>query len=164
MRDPTHALSSAPLDDVLALLLKQFKRLLAAKGVSLTDADIETIVGQVAARNPQDGRIPAIRAALVALVEESEAVLARWNLTFPQALDTNMDAIPGWESTAEFLDIANEKSNAEIRIAAGAALLAAFGDLRYRPYLTHLAAGDYDVDAIFARRVLAFKDEGETDG
>jgi len=158
MRDPARAFETAPLEDVLALLLRQFKRLLAERGTALADSDIEAIAHQAAARNAADTRIPAIRAALVALVSESEAVLSRWNLTFPQALDTGMDAIPGWETTAEFLDLASEKSNAEIRIAAGSVLLAALGDLRYRAYLTHLAAGDYDVDTIFARRALAFVD------
>ena len=158
MRDPARAFETAPLEDVLALLLRQFKRLLAEKETALTDSDIEAIARQVAARNLHDERIPAIRAALVALVSESEAVLARWNLTFPQALDTGMDAVLGWETTAEFLDTASEKSNAELRIAAASVLLAALGDLRYHDYLTHLAAGDYDVDTIFARRVLAFVD------
>ena len=158
--DRENALEQAPFADLLVVLLKQFKRLLAAKGVNLSESDIEAVARQVSEHGAVDERMQMVREALVELVAESEAVLAQWKLTFQQALATNMDAMPGWETTAEFLDIANEKSNAEIRIAAGSALTAALGDLRYEPYLRHLAEGDYDVDSIFARRVLAFLEDG----
>jgi hypothetical protein len=149
--------SSAPLDELLTLYLRQLKRPLAAQGVPLNDADIHDIVRGIVSRTPPNAQAEAVRAALVALVTESEGVLAQWNLSFEQALDTGMDAIPGWESTAEFLDIANEKSNAEIRIAAGAVLVSALGDLRYAPHLLALAARkDDDVDNAVARRVLQF--------
>ncbi|MFN8449948.1 MAG: hypothetical protein U0521_15520 [Anaerolineae bacterium] len=59
-------------------------------------------------------RIDALRRALADLIAESEQVLAGWNLTFRQSLDTEIDAIPGWTSTAEFLEIANEKSQRRV--------------------------------------------------
>ncbi|MFO7321304.1 MAG: hypothetical protein DIU68_006215 [Chloroflexota bacterium] len=149
---------SAPLEDLLALLLRQFRRPLATLGIELTEADIRSITAGVLARKPADSRAQAVRDGLIQLVTESEQVLAQWNLTFEQAMETTMDQMPGWESTAEFLEIANIKSNAEIRIAAGAALVAALDDFRYAGYLLYLAArNDGDVDSAVARRVLQFK-------
>ncbi|MCB9450133.1 MAG: hypothetical protein H6672_01770 [Anaerolineaceae bacterium] len=153
--DRAAPLYTAPLDDLLTLLLRQFKRLLAEKGVEMDDAAIKTTAEAACKQVFSGEHIPALREALVALVTESEGVLARWNLTFPQALDTSMNAIPGWESTSEFLEIANEKANAELRIAAGGTLLVALGDNRYVAYL--LAAIDYapdEVETIIAKRVL----------
>ena len=84
-------------------------------------------------------------------------MLARWNLSFQQSLDTEMKDIPGWESTAEFLDIANEKANAELRISTGAALLTALGDPRHAPELLFVVEhGADEIDALIARRVLLF--------
>lgn len=159
-RNPVNALEQAPFDELLTILLRQFKCLLAARGVDLSDAELTTLAQSVAARRDlspdRAEKAAAIRAALVEIVQESEQVLARWTLTFNDSLATGMDAVPGWETTAEFLEIANEKSNAEIRIAAGSGLLGALGDLRYADYLLHLAAGDYDADTAIARQVLAF--------
>lgn len=155
--DRSAPLYNAPLSDLLALLLRQFRRLLAEKGIEMDDAAIKTTAQAACDRQYAGDNIPAVRAALVALIGESERVLARWNLTFPQALVTSMDTIPGWESTSDFLEIANEKSNAELRIEAGAVLLAAFNDHRYTPYL--LAAIDHapdEVETIIARRTLLF--------
>lgn len=151
--DPARRAAEAPLDELAALLLRQFKRPLAAQGVNLSDADIAALSAAVH-RAPLPESAP-VRAGLRAAIAESEAVLARWGLTFRQSLQTTMTDIPGWQSTAEFLQIAEEKANAELRIAAGAALLAALGDLAYVPHLLDLIAHDPDdLDAIIARRVL----------
>jgi hypothetical protein len=153
--DPILAYQSAPLGDLLAILLRQYRRPLATHGVHLTDAQAEALAHDIAARAPVEAT--ALRAALTALVEESVQVLARWNLTFAQSLDAEMIDIPGWESTAEFLDIANEKANAELRISTGAALLTALGDIRHAPVLLALVErGEHDLDAVIARRVLLF--------
>ncbi len=155
--DRLAAYRNAPLADLLALLLRQFRRPLATRGVDLTDAQDEALAHQIADRADLGEQGQAIRAALIDLIGESEAVLARWNLTFRQSLDTEMNDIPGWTSTAEFLEIANEKANAELRISTGAALLTALGDPRYAPDLLFLVErGDDDVDSIIARRVLLF--------
>jgi hypothetical protein len=69
-----------------------------------------------------------------------------------------MGDMPGWETTAEFLDIANEKSNAELRISAGSALILVLGDDRYKDYLTFLVENPAldDVSAIMAKRIFDF--------
>ncbi|MEP7293700.1 MAG: hypothetical protein ABI835_18070, partial [Chloroflexota bacterium] len=81
-------------------------------------------------------------------------VLRRWNLSFEQSLDTEMTEIPGWESTAEFLEIANEKANAELRISTGVSLVAALGDWRFERELRFLAGRADDLDGVIAGRVL----------
>ena len=160
MRDRAGAYRAAPLADLLTILLRQFRRPLKSRVVDLNDADAEALAHTLANRAETDAQGEAIRAALVELVAESEAVLAKWNLTFAESLAAEMDAIPGWETTAEFLDIANEKANAELRISTGAALLVAFGDPTYvHPLQALVARGDDDLDSIIAARVLAFADE-----
>ena len=155
--DPLLAYQNAPLGDLLAILLRQFRRPLKTHGVELSDSEAEALAHDLVAHAPLSDKAQAIRAALVDLIAESETVLARWNLTFQQSLDTEMNAISGWESTAEFLEIANEKANAELRISTGASLLAALGDLRYAPDLLFLVErGEDDLDAVIARRVLLF--------
>ncbi|MBI5666404.1 MAG: hypothetical protein HZC41_00230 [Chloroflexi bacterium] len=155
--DRTSPAETWPFDHLIATLLKQFKRPLAAHGVTLTDAEAQQIGQAVAARQSSDETVARVRAALVEVIAESEAVLARWGLSFAESLQTGVDALPGWESTAEFLALAEEKANAEIRIGAGAALLAALGDLRYANYLfQQIERAPDEVEAIIARRVLFF--------
>ncbi len=155
--DRLAAYRDAPLADLLAILLRQFRRPLAGRGIDLTDAEIETLAQRIAERADPGEQAAAIRAALVDLIAESETVLARWTLTFRQSLDAEMTDISGWHSTAEFLEIANEKANAELRISTGAALLAALGDPRCAPDLLWLVErGEDDLDAVIARRVLLF--------
>ena len=148
--------ANAPLEDLYTLLLRQFRRPLSTFGVTLSDSDAAAVAGEIARREPRSKQALAVRGGLVEVVAESERILAGWNLTFEQSLATSMDVMPGWETTAEFLDVANEKSNAELRIASASALVAALGDLRYAPYLLHLAAGDPgELDTAVARRTLA---------
>jgi hypothetical protein len=155
--DRGQTLANAPLEDLLTILLRQFKRPLASKGVSITDADAVQIASAVSKGDAETETQRAIRTALVDLIAESEGVLAQWNLSFEQALDTPMDALPGWETTADFLEIANDKSNAELRISAGAALLLALGDDRHAGKLAFLVQRDpNDTDAQIAARMLAF--------
>ncbi|MCC6616625.1 MAG: hypothetical protein IT320_24340 [Anaerolineae bacterium] len=155
--DREGALANAPLDDLLKILLRQYRRPLASHGVELSDADIDSLAADISTRAPETPSRANLRVALVAAVAESEAVLARWNLTFEQALTTGMDRIPGWETTAEFLAIAEEKANAELRIAVGAALLAALGDVRHADKLIALYAHDpHDPEAQIGKRLLSF--------
>lgn len=157
MRDRGKILASAPLDELLTLLLRQFRRPLAGHGVALTDADAAKLAGEIAARAPETALHSAVRAALKAVIVESEAVLGRWGLSFAQALETPMDAIPGWETTAEFLEIANEKANAELRIAAGSALLLALGDASAAGHiLTQIERDPQETEAQIGRRVLGW--------
>ncbi|MDX2161713.1 MAG: hypothetical protein SF162_10340 [bacterium] len=154
--DPLSTYRQAPLAELLAVLLRQFRRPLAAHGVTFTDAEAAEIARRLAENTPLDARETALRDALAVLVRESEGVLARWSLTFAQSLAADMDAIPGWETTAEFLEIANEKTNAELRIATGSALLVALGDTIFIPHLeTLVRRGEPDLDTVIAERVLA---------
>lgn len=152
------AYETTPLRDLLAVLLRQYRRPLASRGVTLTDAEAADLAAAAVQRAPHPGA-DAVRAALVALVAESEAVLARYGLTFPASLTVDMTTLGGWETTAEFLEIANEKANAELRLSTGAALLVALGgtadEARFREWLAALAADPQDLDGIIARRVLA---------
>jgi len=151
--DRAQTFAAAPLDELLSVLLRQLKRPLAAHGVTLTDADAERLARDHLAGQPL--ATPDLLPALVNLVAESEAVLAEMGLTFTAALATPMDQVSGWDSTADFLALANEKSNAELRITLGAALALVFGDRRFAPYLRHLAEGDYGDETVIARRALS---------
>ncbi|MEO8610829.1 MAG: hypothetical protein ABI690_23230 [Chloroflexota bacterium] len=152
--DREHTFANAPIDELLSVLLRQLKRPLAAHGVSLTDAQAEKLAADCAVGTPLTQ--PELIPALIAVVTESEAVLAKMGLTFIQALDTPMDQVSGWETTAEFLELANEKSNAELRITLGAALALAFGDARFSAYVRHLASGDYGDESLIAGHILRF--------
>lgn len=145
-------LNDAPLDDLLAILLRQFKALLAPVEIG----NPQTLARQMVAGDVPDSEAEALRERLVELVRESEAVLAGWNLSFAESLITEMDAVPGWETTADFLELANEKSNAELRIAAGSTLLAASGDLRFTPHLlAAIATNPDEIETVAARRLLS---------
>ena len=155
------AYDQAPLEELLTILLRQFKRPLESQGVTITDAEATEIAEAIIKRKPLSEKAQTVRTALVELVRESENVLAGWKLTFQQSLKTDMSDIPGWETTAEFLERANEKANAELRISTGSALLAALGDLRYKHHLFYMVEqGENerqpDLDQVIARRVLLF--------
>ncbi|MBE2182761.1 MAG: hypothetical protein IAE89_04980 [Anaerolineae bacterium] len=150
------AYENAPLEDLLTVILRQWKRPLAAHQLQFTDAGAAQMAAAIVRREP-DPRLPALSTALQSLVAESEALLAGWNLTFAQSLDAEMSAIPDWESTAEFLETAERKTNAELRISTGAALLVAIGEKAYAPFLAALVErGVIDLDSAIARRVLLF--------
>ncbi len=144
--------ANAPLEDLLSVLLRQLKRPLASHGFALTDAQAASL-----AQGGLQENKPQLLQALQAVVAESEAVLAAMNLSFQASLDADMSTIGGWETTSEFLEIANEKSNAELRITLGSSLILAFGGRRdYGHDLLFLAQGDYGDETIIARRVLAY--------
>ena len=155
------AYENAPLDDLLSILLRQFRRPLASRQIEFSDADAVQIAKLIVERGELTPQAVAIRDALGELVAESEMLLSGWGLTFEHSLDTPMDRVPGWETTGEFLEIANEKSNAELRISTGSILLAALGDLKRLDHLRFLAkksrdAAEIDLDNVLARRVLLF--------
>lgn len=155
LTNPARQLDDAPIANIARLLLRQFKTLLEARGQTLTNEGIQHLCDDIAAHRPVP---PELRHSVRDLVEESIALLnERWGLTFAQSLSADMGAIGGWETTEEFLDIANEKSNAELRISAGAALLVLMGEKGYAPYLYQVIEDDggvFDVDATIARRAL----------
>jgi hypothetical protein len=153
--DRVETLNNAPLEALLTILLRQYKRLLAERGIELTEAQISAIVNDITAHSHPNDVALAVREMLIRFVTESEAVLARWNLTFEQSLKTTMTDIPGWESTSDFLEIANEKANAELRIASASTLIAALGDRRYQAYMRQAIEHDPDeLESVVARRTL----------
>jgi hypothetical protein len=151
---------AAPLDELLAVLLRQFRRLLLGKGLPLSDADTAEIAAAIVQRHPPDERLQRLRAALVALVEESETVLSGMGLGFAQSLRAEMTDVRGWETTADFLALAEQKANAELRISTGSALLVLLGEQRFSEHLDAVIAraaetGQPDLDSIIAERALA---------
>ncbi len=154
--DRAQTFANAPMQDLLSVLLRQLKRPLATQGFKLTDAEANRL-----ATERVDGKIPQrsleLVAALESIVHESETVLADLELTFQTSFDADLSIIGNWHTTAEFLDIANEKSNAELRITLGSALDMAFvGDDQYAPYLLFLAEGDHGDETVIAQRILSF--------
>ncbi|MCK6577471.1 MAG: hypothetical protein L6Q98_05130 [Anaerolineae bacterium] len=159
--DRLAAYRTGPLAALLTVLLRQLRRPLAAQGVVLSDADCEAVAGRIIRREALDsGHRGALMAALIGVIEASRGALAAWGLTFEQSMLSEIGDLPYWETTGEFLEVAAEKTNAELRISAGAAALAALGDVRYGDLLLFLAAGQggeaADVEAIIARRMLGF--------
>lgn len=149
----------APLDELLTVLLRQFRRPLLGAGFPLSDADAAQIAAAMARRDPPDARMDRLRVALSQLVGESEAVLAGLGLTFTASLRTEMGDLPGWETTADFLALAEQKANAELRISAGSSLLVLLGERRFGAHLAtvmdHAAeTGQPDLDTVIAERAL----------
>lgn len=158
--DRLNAYRNAPMGELLSVLLSQLRRPLAAHGLDLTDADCDEIGQQIAEHSELGERGDQLRAALNGVIDESAAVLAAWGLHFEEAIKTGVDALPGWETTADFLEVATEKTNAELRISTGVALLTAAGDSHHIGIVKFLASGkageDSDVEAIIAQRILGF--------
>lgn len=155
--NPAQSLRTVPTNELIALLLKQFKRLLTERDIKLTSDELNSISVAIA-QYQVTPKTDAIQKALLELVAESETVLQeRFGLTFAEALATDMNGIGGWETTAEFLEIANHKSNAELRISAGSSLLTLTGNAQFVEHLWAVIAEDagvWDVDASIAQRAL----------
>jgi hypothetical protein len=154
--DHAQTFANAPIADLLSILLRQLKRPLGTKGFKLTDAEANRLANErVAGKTPQ--RTIELVTALEGVLEESLKVLAGMGLNFQTSLTADLSKLGGWETTAEFLELANEKGNAELRITLAAALDMAFvGDARYAPYLRFLAEGDFGDETVIAQRILSF--------
>lgn len=155
LNNPARQLDAVSIADVASLLLRQFKSLLAARGQDLSQQQIQEVAADMASRRSIS---PPLVAAMKDIVTESLTLLqTRWGLSFSQSLASDMSAIGGWDTTEEFLNIANEKSNAELRIAAGSAVLVMMGETSYARYLYDVIEDDggiFDIDATIARRAL----------
>jgi hypothetical protein len=151
------ALLTAPLAELVVLLLKQFRRLLQDNGVTLSTQDMDAIA-QSSAQHTPTHQHSALVEALIALVDESEQeLMTRFNMSFTQALASDMQTIKGWETTAEFLELANHKSNAELRISAASTLLVFLEDRRKVAHLWVVITEDdglQDVEALLAQRAI----------
>lgn len=158
--DPSASLKNAPVADLVILLLRQFQRLLQTKApsLSLTKATMQTLSDAIAAGNIAGDDLNTLREALRVLVTESLHDLeTRFGLTFTQSLQADMATIGGWQTTAEFIAIANHKSNAELRITAGTTLLTLMRDFTYSDHLLTVIRLDNntnDVDTVLAKRAL----------
>ena len=163
MPPPTHSRAQNvwgwTIEELTLILLRQFKTLLAEKEAPLSDTQMKALAERAHQRTINEGDA-IVTAALSRITAESTALLASWGLTFAQSLDTGMTDFMGWDTTADFLSLANEKINAELRICAGSALAVLLGDLMQVPTVmttySHGMTDPEDVDAIMARRVLAF--------
>lgn len=159
---PDDSLQDMPLTILLPDLMKQFNKptLLGARDVTLTKAQMDAVANAITEKKALPDTVSAINNALADIIRESETELQdRFSLDFATALrTTDISAVADWESTADFLEIANHKSNAELRISAGASLMAFLGDGRFGHHLLTVIdvdAGVNDVDALIARRALS---------
>lgn len=165
--DPAAELRNAPIGDIFNLLLTQFKRLMVERKVKISAHDIRHYADSVTkhALSPADAA-PMIK-VMDELISESEQELQqRFSFSFAQSLGTDMTDIDMWETTADFLELANIKSNAELRISAGSALMCLLGDYRYVHHLLTVIEQDpniTDVDAVIAKRALVHAARIEAD-
>ena len=154
------------IEELTLILLRQFKRLLAERGADWTDADLKALAGRAGRRAVNEDDAPVI-AALSKIVAESEALLSEWDLTFEQSIATGMEEMAGWDTTADFLSLANDKINAELRISAGSALLVLLGDTHFAGHaltaVKHGMRDPEDVDAVITLRALAFAAQVDQD-
>jgi hypothetical protein len=164
--NPAQKLRTAPFEDLVVMLLKQFQRLMRDRGTNTTSDDLNNI-GKAASIKSDD--YPSITddicQHLETFVQESiEELQRRFGWTFAQSLAEDMSTITNWETTSDFIDIANNKSNAELRISAGATLLVMLEQDDYAPYLLDVIDADkgaQDVDAMLAMRALAHLDNSD---
>lgn len=145
---------NAPIGDLIGILLRQMRRPLGTHGFHMTDTEAVRLAHERVEKGTMEN--PDLLRAVVEAVKESQAVLDKMGLNFEQSLDADMNSIGGWTSTAEFLELANEKSNAELRITLGAVLALILGDRGFVSSLLYLAGGDYGDETVIARRILSF--------
>lgn len=102
--------------------------------------------------------VTRLAVVLIALVEDKLKTLRdRFSADFAGSLAADITQFTDWESTADFLSIAEEKAQAEQDIVIASALLVACGRSEYASYLIEVIeddAGALDVDAVIARRLL----------
>lgn len=144
--------------ELMLMLLRQFRNLLAEHGAEYDDNTLRQLVDDASFLEAER---PQLIGATQAIVAESVAFLQTWNLTYPQSLKTDMNELGHlWKSTTDFLDVANQKNNAELRINGGSALLGLLGISDNAPHLLMTVEHDlkhyrdFDIDGAIARYVL----------
>ena len=154
---PRETLYRAAIGDILLILLSHLRAALAADGLALSGDAQRELSRALASGDPHADRETLI-ANLTALVDEGlQKLKAGWGQDFAAALHADISAPGAWETTAEYLELANEKAELENRIVTGSALLVAAGRGEYARYLQDVIAHDagaMDVDATVASRVL----------
>lgn len=162
MQNPSEQLKTIPLTLLIPDLLKQFNKptLLGQRDVTLTKSDMDTIAQALEVGEPLPSLTQDIANALADIVQESINLLnEKFSLSFEKSLrTTDISDVADWETTADFLEVANYKSNAELRISAGTSIMVFLGDLRFASYLMtviEVDANANDVDAMIAKRALS---------
>ena len=150
-------LNNLPFSDVLLILLDSLRPALSAQGITLGADDARDLAAALADGRGH-GKAAMIEEAVVQVVEARLLLLRdSWRMDFPAALRSDLADIGSWQTTAEFLELANAKAEAETQIALGSALLVALGRHNYAKYLFDMIeydAGDNDVDTHIAKRAL----------
>lgn len=155
--DNLDRLAKAPFDEILHLLLGQLDNALTGRDPSLgANPSSDLIAALEAGETPES--VKDLAAALIRIVEDNIKTLReRFSVDFASSLAADITQVAAWESTADFLSIANEKAGAEQAIVIASALLVACGKSEYASYLIDAIeadAGALDVDAVIARRIL----------
>jgi len=164
LTSPAAHLSTAPLDELISLLFQQFKKPFVEHGIDTSPEALHSLTEAAAAHQsaPDDDKI---RTVLHSIIQESEAVLRdEFGFTFAESLQKTMNDVTGWTSTAEFIDRANSKSTAELRISTASLLLAFLGDATFVPHVRTVLADDegaQDVDGVLAMRALQHLGEAQ---
>jgi len=154
---PTEGLSRAPLGEVIFILLQHFRAHLVGAGLTLGTDEARELAAAVATGRRHDKAGPVLRTIAERVDGCLAALQSRWQLDFAASLRADMAAIGPWRSTAEFLELANDKAVAETDIVLGSALLAAGGRRDYASYLLdalEFDAGAFDIDGAISRRIL----------
>lgn len=150
-------LNNAPIHEVLRMLLSHLRADLIDAGLALSGDAIPELAGALASGEPHASR-KALKRTLTLLVNDSlDALQAGWGLDFAAALGAEAGALGPWETTADYLELANNKAELETRIVTGSALLVTAGRGEYAKFLLEVIkhdAGALDVDAIVANRIL----------
>jgi len=154
---PAEELIRASLGEIIFILLQHFHDALVEAGLSPGAGEARELAEAIAAGQ----RHIKTEAVLRTIADMVDAYLAglqsRWQINFAASLGADMAAIGPWRTTAEFLELANDKAEAETGIALGSALLVAAGRREYAPFLLDVLdndAGAFDIDATIARRIL----------
>ena len=162
MQNPAEQLKTIPLTILIPDLLKQFNKLtlLGKHSINLSKIEMNAIAEALTEQKALPEKVPVINNALYEIVQESITLLDnRFKLTFEESLKTtDISDVAEWQTTADFLEIANEKSNAELRISAGCSLMVFLADTRLADYLLAVIRVDdglNDVDAMIAKRALS---------
>lgn len=155
---PAAHLATAPISDLISILMQQFKRPFVEQGIDTAPEALTPLIEAAAEHKPLPAPAEAVKTLLRSIVQESETALRDgFGFTFEDSLHKTMDDVTGWTSTAEFLEKANDKSTAELRISTASLLLTFLGDTSALTHVRTVLAEDSgaeDVDGVLAMRAL----------
>jgi hypothetical protein len=164
LTSPAAHLSTAPLDELISILFQQFKKPFVEHNID-TSPEVLQRITEAAADHQSLPETDGMRALLHKIIHESEDTLHNdFGFSFASSLGKTMNDVTGWVSTAEFIDKANIKSTAELRISTASLLLAFMGDASFTHHIRAILADDAeaeDVDGVLAMRALQHLSEAE---